>query len=494
LQANTITADEIAANAVTANELAANLVLVNNVIRSNSYDGTIAANNVITSSGTTGWAITSAGQAVFANAVIRGNVTANAGTIGGWNVDSDSLYSGTKSSNGNYATSGITIGSSGFISAKEFRLDADGNAHFKGDLNGASIVGVTGRFTGSVTVDGDLTAGNTTIYANGQITNGGYTLSATGALTATSGSIGGSVTIGGTAASTVVNSAANAITASQVQNNLGGAGITTITGGTISTGIISSVGGARTINLDTGAISFGNFTVSAAGAAVFAGSITGSTITGSTVSTTDGTDGILISSDGYLTGTGGSGVRIKNVGGETGVKIFGNVIFSPRVATNEIDSFDGGDFMRVGRVSSTGGYLVKVSQALYNVTSNLTKRNVAVTSGDILVTTDLSSIRYKTNVNKLNIDYKKILKLEPVSFLYKKEFLLEDDDESIIQHGLIAEQVEESGLKELVQYDEQNRPDGVDYLKLPIYLLLVCKEQQLKIEELEARIQTLEGV
>jgi hypothetical protein len=193
LQANTITADEIAANAVTANELAANLVLVNNVIRSNNYNGTIAANGAITANGNAGWAITSFGSAEFANAVIRGNVTANAGSIGGWNVDSDSLYSGTKSSNGNYATSGITIGSSGFISAKEFRLDADGNAYFKGDLNGANIVGVTGRFTGSVTVNGDLTAGGTTIYANGQITNGGYTLSATGVLTATGANITGVV-------------------------------------------------------------------------------------------------------------------------------------------------------------------------------------------------------------------------------------------------------------------------------------------------------------
>ena len=193
LQANTITADEIAANAVTANELAANLVLVNNVIRSNNYNGTIAANGAITANGNAGWAITSFGSAEFANAVIRGNVTANAGSIGGWNVDSDSLYSGTKSSNGNYASSGITIGSSGFISAKEFRLDADGNAYFKGDLNGANIVGVTGRFTGSVTVNGDLTAGATTIYANGQITNGGYTLSAAGALTATGANITGIV-------------------------------------------------------------------------------------------------------------------------------------------------------------------------------------------------------------------------------------------------------------------------------------------------------------
>jgi hypothetical protein len=150
--------------------------------------------------------------------------------------------------------------------------------------------------------------------------------------------------------------------------------------------------------------------------------------------------------------------------------------------------------MRVGRASSTGGFRVKVSEALYDVTSTADKRNVAVNNSNILVTTNLSSIRYKTNVNKLNIDYKKILKLEPVSFLYKKEFLLEGDDETILQYGLIAEEVEKAGLESLVQYNNQNEPNGVDYARLPVYLLLVCKELQLKIEELEARIQTLEGV
>lgn len=141
LQANTITADEIAANAVTANELAANLVLVNNVIRSNGYNGTIAANNVITANGTLGWAITSAGSAEFSNAIIRGNVTANAGSIGGWAISSSTITAGS-----------TTLSSTGAV-----------------------------------------TFGNTVIASNGQITNGGYTLSNTGVLTATGANINGTI-------------------------------------------------------------------------------------------------------------------------------------------------------------------------------------------------------------------------------------------------------------------------------------------------------------
>jgi hypothetical protein len=388
------------------------------------------------------------------------------------------------------------------------------NINDAANYQGIKIGGIAGewknawveRNDGSVYFNAQNPAGTNRFYMDStdsllSMGNGAFIVNNAGQLTATSGSIGGSVTIGGTAASTVVNSAANAITSSQVQNNLGGAGITTISGGIINTGTINlnnvnvrtGTSGAR-INID----STGLYAYNAAGQTVKIGSdgsaaFTG-TITGSTVTSGDGTDGIQITSDGYLIGTGGNGVRVKNVAGETGTKLFGNLIYTQTLRTNEIDSFDAGDYMRVGRASSTGGFRVKVSEALYDVTSSQDKRNVAVNDSNILVTTNLSSIRYKTNVNKLNIDYKKILKLEPVSFLYKKEFLLEGDDETILQYGLIAEEVEKAGLESLVQYNNQNEPKGVDYDRLPVYLLLVCKELQLKIEELEARIQTLEGV
>jgi hypothetical protein len=75
---NSVQSVNIAAGAVTAGELAANIVLVNNIISSGNFDGTVAANGVITSQGTTGWAITSAGDAVFSNTAIRGTLTAGA--------------------------------------------------------------------------------------------------------------------------------------------------------------------------------------------------------------------------------------------------------------------------------------------------------------------------------------------------------------------------------------------------------------------------------
>ena len=82
---NSIQSIHISAGSITADELSANLVLVNNIISSSNFNGTVAANGVITSQGSSGWAITSAGSAVFSNTAIRGTLTAGALYINAYN-------------------------------------------------------------------------------------------------------------------------------------------------------------------------------------------------------------------------------------------------------------------------------------------------------------------------------------------------------------------------------------------------------------------------
>lgn len=509
LQANTITADEIAANAVTANELAANLVLVNNVIRSNNYNGTIAANNVITANGTTGWAITSTGQAEFDNAVIRGNVTANAGAIGGWNVDSNSLYSGTKSSNGNYATSGITIGSSGFISAKEFRLDADGNAYFKGDLNGANIVGVTGRFTGSVTVNGDLTAGNTTIYANGQITNGGYTLSSTGVLTATGANITGTVTAtdGGQIGDFFITS--GALSASSLGDALFG------TSASMSLG----VDGLIKTRIDVGSFygtpyyteTYINRRESAGGIYII-GTASGSTAATEITSSFISTGTVFINGNSVETSLAGksaighghtnlnnyvatAGDTMTGILYGTGIDMSGNLRYGGQVYSDDASGY--AEFGAVGAPTTIGGRVYRINQV-----STLWDRSLSVTnSRPVYVNSDstlfcgatASSRRYKNTIVNSLIDTKAFLELDVVDFYYNDEFY-EDPLNKTKELGVIAEQVDEKGLVDLVRYDEIGRPEGLNDNKIPFYLLKTCINQQAEINDLKARIQALEGV
>jgi hypothetical protein len=142
-----VKAENISAGAVTATSLAANIVLVNNVIRSNNFDGTVAANGVITSQGTSGWAITSAGSAAFSNTAIRGTLTAGAVSTPGIDIDS----------NGNLTANTFALYGNGAIvtSSGNFAVDAGGNLY----AENATIYGEINATSGSVS--GDLISGGT---------------------------------------------------------------------------------------------------------------------------------------------------------------------------------------------------------------------------------------------------------------------------------------------------------------------------------------------
>lgn len=152
---NEVQANNISAGAVTASALAANIVLVNNRISSNNFDGTIAANGIITGAGTAGWAITSAGDAVFSSASIRGTIEAGALYLNASNF---------WSANGNVSI-GNANGTSLFYNSANSTLIINGE-----------IIAATGQIAGWQ-IDGDnLTAGN----FPGYITIGPTAYSATG--------------------------------------------------------------------------------------------------------------------------------------------------------------------------------------------------------------------------------------------------------------------------------------------------------------------------
>ncbi|NQT95068.1 MAG: tail fiber domain-containing protein [Candidatus Omnitrophica bacterium] len=101
-------------------------------------------------------------------------------------------------------------------------------------------------------------------------------------------------------------------------------------------------------------------------------------------------------------------------------------------------------------------------------------------SGELIEAT--SSRRYKKNIRDLKVDSDKVFELNPVRFQWK-----ETDEEDI---GLIAEEVDES-IKDLVIYDDKERPDGVKYEKVALYLLEAVKNQQSEIDNQQAKIEAL---
>jgi hypothetical protein len=82
--------------------------------------------------------------------------------------------------------------------------------------------------------------------------------------------------------------------------------------------------------------------------------------------------------------------------------------------------------------------------------------------------TVVSSRRYKENINPLRLGLEDVLKLQPVSYTLKGE--------TTLAGGLIAEELHDAGLGLFVNYDEEGRPDGVQYRNLVALLVNAIKE------------------
>jgi hypothetical protein len=157
-------------------------------IRGNMTAGTISIGNSPTwfkvdsagniwSGGTTGllgdatFKVTNVGALTATGATITGNITATtltattSGNIGGWSIDSNSLFSGTKTVSGSYtpSTGQMTIGSDGHISANKFRVNSDGSLYATGANISGAITATSGSFTGKITVPGTNTQFGTNI-------------------------------------------------------------------------------------------------------------------------------------------------------------------------------------------------------------------------------------------------------------------------------------------------------------------------------------------
>ncbi|MBL7809147.1 MAG: tail fiber domain-containing protein [Saprospiraceae bacterium] len=96
-----------------------------------------------------------------------------------------------------------------------------------------------------------------------------------------------------------------------------------------------------------------------------------------------------------------------------------------------------------------------------------------------------SSRRYKYNIQPLQVDFTRMLKVQPR--IYNR--ISEGDDKWEI--GYIAEEIDSLGMKDLVLYDEQGRPNSLIYKKFIIYTNELVKMQHNEIELLKAQVNTL---
>lgn len=98
---------------------------------------------------------------------------------------------------------------------------------------------------------------------------------------------------------------------------------------------------------------------------------------------------------------------------------------------------------------------------------------------------DTSSMRYKTNIKDMPRE------IGDMTYSLQPRIYNRPDNDSQ-EIGLIAEEVHDVGLKHVVIYDTQGRPDALAYDRLVVPLVQVVKDQKDRIDALEARIVALE--
>ena len=179
----------------------------------------------------------------------------------------------------------------------------------------------------------------------------------------------------------------------------------------------------------------------------------------------------------------------------TSIDMTNNLRYGGQVYSDAADGY--AEFGAIGSPGAVGAYVLRFNQfeSLWNRTLSVTgSRPVYVNSSSTLFCgATASSRRYKNTIVNSAIDTKAFLELDVVDFYYNDEFY-EDPLNKTKELGVIAEQVDEKGLIDLVRYDEIGRPEGLNDNKIPFYLLKACVDQQAEIDDLKARIQALEGV
>lgn len=120
-------------------------------------------------------------------------------------------------------------------------------------------------------------------------------------------------------------------------------------------------------------------------------------------------------------------------------------------------------------------------------------RAIMVDSGGLVRrSSTLSSMRYKEDVETLDGVGEAVLGIDPVTFAYRADAPVDERELTIRHKGLIAERLHDEGLGGWVYYDDEGRPNEVDYYSwsLAVHAAVrhVNKKFTEKIEGLEARL------
>jgi hypothetical protein len=101
-----------------------------------------------------------------------------------------------------------------------------------------------------------------------------------------------------------------------------------------------------------------------------------------------------------------------------------------------------------------------------------------------------SSRRYKENITTADLDIDAIRSLRIAEYTYIEGYGKVGGTRDL---GLIAEEVHDSGYRWPVHYDDENRPESIDYAKMSLPALALSQKNADRIDMLEAEIERLKA-
>jgi hypothetical protein len=440
------------------------------------YNGTIdAATGNLTGNGfalnSTGLKVANGTNSVTISAA-AGSITANAGSIAGWNL------------------SGTTLSKNNVI------LDSAGQIQ----------VGSTAAQSVYIKSSGDyvIWAGNNTPDANAK-----FRVHKDGTLYATGAVFGSGTSISGYATSSELSSVSS--TASTALNTANSASTTAVNAANAAALKVAASEVASAINNNTTEIS---------GSKIVTGSISlnklsivGDTNYGLVLDTSglraynNAVNTFNLSSSGSLTI---GGFDIGTVYGDISARSVSSVrprlIFGDKILIGWISSSNYG--VRIGNDYDTtdARFIINTASNVFRASIDTTRIQRALEVSNTARAINLeymtsligptSSRRFKENITYLpKTFYEKILDIRPASFVYKNNEDVLEEIRGSHGLGLIAEDLEDAGLGYFVQRDMQGRPTQLlDAHELSFLLIPIVKEMKQEIVELKSRIETLENV
>jgi hypothetical protein len=157
-----------------------------------------------------------------------------------------------------------------------------------------------------------------------------------------------------------------------------------------------------------------------------------------------------------------------------------------------IGSFSSTGLAVTGALSCTGDATLSalvMMPAVYNNTTGGGANLLVAGDGGNRLYRSTSSRKYKEDIIDYTSGLPEVLKLRPV--FYKGKNKEADGDKQFA--GLIAEEVDEVGLKEFVVYDKDGSPDALDYSHMVALAFKAIQEQDVQIKSLTARLAALES-